>query len=854
MTRSKLTCIVLLLTGIPLLAAALDDFEYVFPQPDAIMVPCQSQIMFRLKEISPQNLANLEQALDIQGSSSGTIDGSARLASDGRTVIFKPDAPFMTNETIHVRFSLKSRNGTFQTNLNYSFHTTSTADGTRITVSNAELDGRHQPQRLSKPQASMARIMPNGVSVPGDFPFVNVLTNTNPAPGYIFIVNRDTEPKYNMILENDGSPIWYMKTPDNRRDFKVQDNGNLSMLVRSGYPFGTGYIELDHTYAVIDSFDATNGYSSDEHGIQILENGHYLLMGRREDHNVDMSQYVPGGRKDATVRETCIQEFTPEHELIFQWRAWDYFDIADTYVPGENELTGGYIRFPHMNAVDIDSDGHILLSSRHLSEVTKIHRQTGEIIWRLSGPKNQFQFIDDPLNGFENQHDIRNIAPNRYTVFDNGNEHTPPVTRAVEYELDPEAKTARLVWQYDNSDDHYSHYMGNAQRLPGGNTFINWAASRSDRLSQLISEVTPDGEAVYRLEFQRKSDCYRSFRFPWQGVATAPNLFVEPQFDNITLGFNVFGDADVEYYKIYGGTRRNPTTVLDTSRTTLKSFRNLENGQRYYFRVTAVRTDGSESEFSNQENVVVNIASPGDNMMFNGDFSRGKERWMWQLNDPAEANFRLKDGAAHIEIENGGNDIFDVHIRQNGYPLINGRTYVFEFDAWADNTRIIEAKVAQDEGPWINYSKIGYTALSRRERRYSYEFVMEDATDSNARVVFNCGTDANDVYIDNVVLKMKSHTPVEASETGPHTFHLYENYPNPFNATTTIRFDLDQRQQVQLLLFNVRGQQVRTLLDSELSAGPHRISFNASDLPSGVYIYHLKTPSQQQSRKMLYIR
>ncbi len=840
------------LTASLVFSSSLDDYEYLFPKPNAVMVPCQSQIMLRMNNVPPRHPANLNTCLRVSGSKSGPVKGLISVASDKKTIIFKPDEPFFPGETVQVNINLQNKKGTALCRaVDYTFETTSTFDGRLYDT----MDTAHnvtEPGSLKKP-AAFSRIMPNGVSVPGDFPHIRVLTNTNPADGYIFICNRDGNPKYNMILENDGSPIWYHKYPDNRRDFKVQHNGNLSMLVRQDYSFGTGYIELDKAYNVVDTYHTTNGYSSDEHGIQILENGHYLLMGRRVD-EVDMSRYVSGGQKNARVRETCIQEFTSGHELIFEWRAWDHFDIRDTYVPGENELTANFIRFPHMNAVDIDTDGHILLSSRHHSEVTKINRQTGEIIWRLSGPKNQFTFINDPLNGFENQHDIRNVGPNRYTVFDNGNEHEPPQTRAVEYEIDTDAMTATVVWQYDNSGDHYSHYMGNAQRLPNGNTFINWAASRSDRLSQLVSEVTPGGEPVYRLEFERKSDCYRAFRFPWDGKAAKPNLFIEPQFDNVTLGFNLFGEKNVAYYNIYGGTSPNPTTVLDTSHTTLARLRDLENNRRYYFRVTAVRHDGTESEFSDQQEIRVNILSPGENMTINGNFSNGTSDWLWQLNDPAEAEFKVNSGIAVIVIENGGGNIFDVHIRQNGLPLIAGSRYLFEFDAWADASRIIEAKVGQDQSPWINYSKIGFTQLSNRRKTFSYEFNMEDASDNNARIVFNCGTDNNNVFIDNVSLKLLTDSGVGTEQKTPAAFQLYTNYPNPFNAVTTISYDLPVAQRVRVDVYNMLGRRVETLIDGKMAAGHQKLRFDAAGLSSGVYIYQLKTPAYRQTKKMVLMR
>ncbi len=102
----------------------------------------------------------------------------------------------------------------------------------------------------------------------------------------------------------------------------------------------------------------------------------------------------------------------------------------------------------------MDTDGHILLSSRNTSEVTKINADTGEIIWRLGGTHNQFTYVNDPLNGPRNQHAIRPLGNNRYTLFDNGNGHSPQVSRAVEYELNPTTMTATRRLAIPGNPDH----------------------------------------------------------------------------------------------------------------------------------------------------------------------------------------------------------------------------------------------------------------------------------------------------------------------------------------------------------------------------------------------------------------
>ena len=93
----------------------------------------------------------------------------------------------------------------------------------------------------------------------------------------------------------------------------------------------------------------------------------------------------------------------------------------------------------------------------------------------------------------------------------------------------------------------------------------------------------------------------------------------------------------------------------------------------------------------------------------------------------------------------------------------------------------------------------------------------------------------------------------EAMET-PVDFSLAQNHPNPFNPTTTIEFNLPETSPVQLRVFNVQGQLVATLLDDLAEAGEHALTFNAANLPSGVYYYQLRSGQSVQSRKMILLK
>jgi len=752
-------------------------YLYLSPVPGAEYVSPQTRyFLVRFMAISPYDLTNLSTFITVAGEVSGAHPGQTRIATDNNTVIFEVSSGFSNDELVTVTLIPTVDPGApgVVEPYQYQFMVTgpmppppppppppaSSGSAAREQVVNTQATPDTECKTL--PIADMAMmaedtvsvaaadgpmIMPNGVSVPSDFPEVVITVNNNPSTGYIFLAYpHGGANRYVLMLDNSGYPVWYRRVgPGDStlwNEFKVQKNGMITMGMFIGY---------DRNFNWIRNYDAGNGYVTNHHDLEVLEDDGYLIIAGRNN-TVDMTRYVPGANPNANVHETILQEYTAAGELIFQFRSWDNFDIRDVEALVENPL-GGNIRFPHINAIDVDDDGHLLISSRHISEITKINRDSGEMIWRLCGSdpvRSDFTFVNDPLNGFSSQHDISVLGNGRYMLFDNGNGHSPRVSRAVEYELDLNAMTATLVWEFRDTPDKYSHYMGNAQRLPNGNTLINFVMAGYPK----AIEVDPNGVKRFEMNLLPGSDLYRAFRFPWDGMVEVPYLVVESPPDNLTLIFNKFGDPNVAYYRIYGGTTPQPTNMLDTSTSTLKQIsEGLENGLRYYFRVTAVDIHGTESDYSNEESAVVSFTEPGQNVVLNGDFCWGKDSWIWDVSGSASAQWNIEGGVSHFDIAAGGTQISNVQLRQAGIRLVRGKEYLFEFDAWsATQPRLIEAKVGQDESPWTNYSKIGYSEITPNPKHFSYPFTMQDPSDYNARVVFNAGTSDIDVYIDNVSL------------------------------------------------------------------------------------------------------
>ena len=97
----------------------------------------------------------------------------------------------------------------------------------------------------------------------------------------------------------------------------------------------------------------------------------------------------------------------------------------------------------------------------------------------------------------------------------------------------------------------------------------------------------------------------------------------------------------------------------------------------------------------------------------------------------------------------------------------------------------------------------------------------------------------------------KSTGVAESSTEVPTSYSLSQNYPNPFNPTTTIEFSLAKASKVQLSVYNMLGQKVATLVNGHRNAGHYKVTFDASDLPSGVYFYKLVAGDYQAIHKMV---
>ena len=207
----------------------------------------------------------------------------------------------------------------------------------------------------------------------------------------------------------------------------------------------SSFLLKDSSFNVIATNQAGNGFVADNHDFQVLPNGHALILSADNSpvHGHEQARSRVG-YPAAQLTQFIIQEVDVDDNVVFQWRSLDHIPVTDSYQTLTGQSMGDYI---HVNSLWFDdTDGNIILSCRNTSEVIKISRVTGDVLWRMQGKHNQFTFTNgipgntDPAY-FQVQHNARRLPNGNLTLFDNGYspdsdpqyDFTRPYSRGVEY-------------------------------------------------------------------------------------------------------------------------------------------------------------------------------------------------------------------------------------------------------------------------------------------------------------------------------------------------------------------------------------------------------------------------------------
>jgi hypothetical protein len=579
--------------------------EYNFPMNGSKYVPSNTPII--LRPTLPVALPTASKNLIVTGTMTGRHDGTMILSDDNRTLIFTPTDPFESGErvTVSLGTGVAAANSVELAPISFSFevqdneqsqspfleHTPANFDAAPLAANRGSLPPRNPIHTLS-----------------GDT-MLSVVIDSNASPGYLFFATFNSQAfstdtgsagANRIVLDKNGNTV-YLKPALDRIDWDFQPQPNGLMTFYSMQR--DKWYAMDSNYIIVDSFRTTSPYTADFHDLELLTHHHALMLSYYPIKPYDLSKY--GGSDTATFIGGVIEEIDSLKNPIWIWRSWDpdhYLDTDATYdLPSETLQTPPTpFDAVHENSIQIDTDGNILLSARALDEVSKISRKDGSFIWRLGGKHNQFTFIGDSIH-FSHQHAVRRIANGDITLFDNGNyNHTaeildtdifppdtniytnPPDTvitpadteigtnliptfaRACEYDVDTNDMTAKLVWYYDDDSTIASQAMGYVQRLPDGNTLINWGLDQlaGSGLPQIaVTEVTPDKRITFEMDASNQITIYRAFKFPSPNYDTG---FVAPASQDTLLPSAVATESSYVNSPELGSPFPNPSNGSST--------------------------------------------------------------------------------------------------------------------------------------------------------------------------------------------------------------------------------------------------------------------------------------------------
>lgn len=319
----------------------------------------------------------------------------------------------------------------------------------------------------------------------------NVTILNDPAPGYL-LFDWGANHSFNLI-DNYGYNVNKHTSSNglNAYFYKVLDNGVITAYTTNKY-----YL-YNYDMHLLDSIIVPAPLNLDFHDIINLRNGNYLVLCTKEI-VTDLSKYLDGGLEESIVVHNVLLEVDTKGNIYWTWSTENNVSVTDateTVV-----LDKAYIDLVHMNSIFECNDGDILVSMRHLDEIAKINKATGNFAWRLGGSRcinNQFTFINDNVDGFygfSHQHAATILANGNLLLYDNGNLKPNAYSRAVEYSINQANKTATKVWEYRSNPDIFMAALGSAYRLSNGNTLINWGKDK-------ITEVKPDKSVAMEITY-----------------------------------------------------------------------------------------------------------------------------------------------------------------------------------------------------------------------------------------------------------------------------------------------------------------------------------------------------------------
>ena len=697
-------------------------------------------------------------------------------------------------------------------------------------------------------------------------PPISVDFINDPSPGYIFMATWDRNVpavygNFIFILDQNGVIVDSLRIEGAPYDFQVQSNGLLSYALgdfSSSIPLpgeDLRHIVLDNSLSVVDSFKMKNGYATDFHEFMMLPNGHVMMMSY---HTVpyDMSTVIDSGKTDASLVINIIQEQDRDKNVVFEWRNIDYIPITDS----DMDLSGGRLNYGTLNAFDLDDDGNILASFRNHSEIMKISRTTGEVLWRMGGPRGEFTFEGEHDENapyyFARQHHICTAPNGHITLFDNGAFHQPPFSRAVEYKLDEDLKVATLVseWRYPTGNI-FSVTAGNAEPLPKGGWFIGYGVPDQQSVKRNAVEVHPDGSIALEISLPEGVMAYRARKLPWKETVDRDiYTHYEVREGNSYLYNNdsISTGIKITYHSIAAADYNESTITRFPYGPVQPEF--IENMIRVYpvsiiYKGLAIATQSSEfhidlsayPEITDPESTMAYYRKyPGQGLFAAKETSYDviKNELVVKVDGFGELVFGVMDHDAVpqnpilYEPENKKEGVMEeiITLRWTGRGLYNS----FNVQISRDSTF-----TSIDKQATTNLSSLTPTGLVRGEDYFWRVNAVLGSQTGPWSEVWKFG------------LKDTATNMPDFESSVPKDYCLNQNFPNPFHQTSMITYFLPEPNFITLKIYDQCGRELQTLVSEYQDRGAYAVETDARELSGGCYFYRLRAGKEYMDTRMM---
>jgi hypothetical protein len=488
----------------------------------------------------------------VTGSRSGAHAGRLVAYSQGDGASFVPSKPFTQGEKVSVHAQLDDGDGASP--LAWSF-TAAVQDHGGV----AGGSPRPAPQKASYQSFhSRPDLQPPTVTVTAHA--------AGTTPGDIFIAPYSGPGQYGpMILAEDGSLVWFKAlSPTGTRasDFRVQQYEGKPVLtwwqdpLIAGGQSNAGEVITSSSYRQLAIVRAGNGYQPDLHEFQITPPGTALVTVYDA---IDCDLSIVGGPRDAAIADTLFQEIDLKTGLVmYEWHSLDHVALSDSYASAKHTSRTTPFDFFHINAVDVRSDGDLLVDARNTWAAYDVDPRSGGVRWQLGGKRSSFAMGAGTRTAW--QHDAREQPDGTITLFDNGAtpaEHSQ--SRAIDVKLDPVQKTVTLV----RSEVHPGKALvagsqGNVQALVGGDWMVGWGEV------PYVSEFGPGGQLLFDAHLPAAYESYRAYRLVWSGDPSEPPALAAIRSSSghgVTVYASWNGASNVAAWRVLAGTSPSSLTA-----------------------------------------------------------------------------------------------------------------------------------------------------------------------------------------------------------------------------------------------------------------------------------------------------